>query len=112
MSGSGKTLYVTSGIGDWVSVVDLRTKAVTDNIVVGTRQGSFLLIHDGQELWVSNEVPGQVSIIDRATNQVTGNLEFRLPGARLPHGRSSTMYRSARTFGRRPERRRKDALCR
>ena len=70
---------MTSGISDWVSVVDLRANAVTDNIMAGTRPERFLLIHDGQELWVSNKLSGQISIIDRATNQVTGNLGFRPP---------------------------------
>jgi YVTN family beta-propeller protein len=65
MSASGKTLYVTSGISDWVSVVDLRANAVTDNIVVGTCPGRFLLIHGGQELWVS---------IQRGTRQTMGRL--------------------------------------
>ena len=76
------TLYVTSGISDWVHVVDLEAGVVTDNIVVGTRPRRFLLMPGGKELWVSSELSGQVSIIDRATNLVSARLDFLPPGAR------------------------------
>jgi DNA-binding beta-propeller fold protein YncE len=35
-----ETVYVTSGISDWVHVVDLEAGVVTGNMVVGTRRGA------------------------------------------------------------------------
>jgi PQQ-dependent catabolism-associated beta-propeller protein len=77
-----ETMYVTSGISDWVHVVDLEAGVVAENIAVGTRPRRFLLMPGGKELWVSSEMSGQVSIIDRTTNLVSARLDFLRPGSR------------------------------
>jgi YVTN family beta-propeller protein len=81
-SNDGKTVYVTSEVGNLVHVVDAAGGYVTDDIVVGTRPRRFTATPDGKELWVSTELSGEVYIIDREKLVVTGKIEFLPPGMR------------------------------
>jgi len=78
----GRTVYVTSEVANLVHVVDVASREVRANILVGNRPRRFALTPDGRELWVSNELGASVSIIDTARNEVTDTLEFHPKGFR------------------------------
>jgi YVTN family beta-propeller protein len=82
VSEDGKTVYVTSEVGDLVHQVDAEGGYVTQDVVVGTRPRRFAATPDGKELWVSTELSGEVYIIDRDKFTVTGKIEFLPPGMR------------------------------
>jgi len=82
ISDDGKTLYVTSEVGDLVHMVDAEGGHVVQDVVVGTRPRRFAATPDGKELWVTAELSGEVYIIDRAKFTVVGKIEFLPPGMR------------------------------
>jgi YVTN family beta-propeller protein len=82
LSEDGKTLYVTSEVGDLVHIVDAEGGHVTQDVVVGTRPRRFAATPDRKELWVTAELSGEVYIIDREKFTVSGKIEFLPPGMR------------------------------
>ena len=82
ISEDGKSLYVTSEVGDLIHLVDAEGGHVTQDVVVGTRPRRFAATPDRKELWVTAELSGEVYIIDRANFAVTGKIEFLPPGMR------------------------------
>ena len=82
LSADGKTVYVTSEVGDLVHAIDADRGYVTQDVVVGTRPRRFAATPDGKELWVSTEMAGEVYIIDRQKFVVTGKIDFLPPGMR------------------------------
>jgi YVTN family beta-propeller protein len=82
VSADGKTVYVTSEVGDLVHAIDADRGYVTQDVVVGTRPRRFAATPDGKELWVSTEMAGEVYIVDRQKFVVTGKIDFLPPGMR------------------------------
>jgi YVTN family beta-propeller protein len=78
----GKTVYVTSEVASMVHVIDTKSLAIKNNIIVGTRPRRLALTPDGKELWVTNEIGGSISIIDTATNKVIEQIIFQPEGFR------------------------------
>ena len=77
---TGKSVYVTSEVGDLVHLVDADSGNVVQDVVVGTRPRRFAATPDGKELWVSTELSGEVYIIDR--DKFTVDRQDRVPAAR------------------------------
>ncbi len=71
LSEDGKKLYVTTGKGKSVMVVDTATNTVATSFEVGQRPWGIALAPDGKTLFTANGPSGDVSIVDVATNKVT-----------------------------------------
>jgi YVTN family beta-propeller protein len=65
-----------------IHVVDVASRKITANILVGNRPRRMVLTPDLKELWVPAELGGTVSIIDTATNKVVGEIKFEPKGFR------------------------------
>src|SRR5262249_40256443 len=81
-SQDGRTVYVTSEVGDIVHRIDADAGIVEDDVVGGTRPRRFAATPDGRELGVSAELSGDVYISDRQKFAVAGKIEFLPPGMR------------------------------
>ena len=76
-------LYVSTGRGGTVAVLDTRARRFVASIPVGTRPWGMALSADGSRLWTANGPPGNdVSIVDLATRRVVG----RIAVGRAPWG--------------------------
>jgi YVTN family beta-propeller protein len=82
VSEDGKTVYVTSEVGDIVHMVDAKGGHVVQDVVVVTRPRRFAATPDRKELWVTTELSGEVYIIGRGKFEVSGKIEFLPPGMR------------------------------
>ena len=78
----GKTVYVTSEVGDLVHKIDLDEGSVVDDVVVGTRPRRFAATPGGKEIWVTTELSGEVWFIDGVDFKTAGKMEFLPPGMR------------------------------
>ncbi|HEU5020867.1 MAG TPA: hypothetical protein VFT60_03215, partial [Bryobacteraceae bacterium] len=67
----GAKLYVTTGRGGSVFVVDTANNKVETSFAVGQRPWGIALSPDGKTLFTANGPSQDVSIIDTATNTVT-----------------------------------------
>jgi PQQ-dependent catabolism-associated beta-propeller protein len=65
-----KRLYVSTGRGGTVAVVDLAGSKLVTEIQVGPRPWGIALSHDGKRLYTANGSSNDVSIVDTATLQV------------------------------------------
>lgn len=64
-------VYVSTGRGGSVAVLDTKTNKFVTEIPVGTRPWGMALSPDGKQLWTANGPPANdVSVVDLATNQV------------------------------------------
>ncbi|HWK48922.1 MAG TPA: beta-propeller fold lactonase family protein [Steroidobacter sp.] len=68
-SADGSKLYVSTGRGGTVAVVDTKSFAVLDNIAVGKRPWGIVLSPDGKYLFSANGPSNDVSVIDLTTNR-------------------------------------------
>lgn len=76
-------LYVSTGRGGTVAVLDTRTSKFVATIPVGTRPWGMALSPDGTQLWTANGPPGNdVSVVDLATRRVVR----RIPVGAAPWG--------------------------
>ncbi len=71
LSLDGKKLYVTTGKGKQVFVIDTGTNQIVTSFEVGQRPWGIALSPDGKTLFTANGPSQDVSIIDTATNTVT-----------------------------------------
>ena len=71
LSPDAKKLYVTTGKGKKVFVIDTGTNQVLTSFEVGQRPWGIALSSDGKTLFTANGPSQDVSIIDTATNTVT-----------------------------------------
>jgi len=72
MAPDGKELYVTSGRGNSVIVIDTETNTVLTTIPVGQRVWGLALSPDGKNLFTANGSSNDVSVIDvKARKEVT-----------------------------------------
>ena len=71
LSPDGSKLYVSTGKGKSVFVIDTATNKVLTSFEVGQRPWGIALSPDGKTLFTANGPSQDVSIIDTATNTVT-----------------------------------------
>jgi len=71
LSLDGKKLYVTTGKGKQVFVIDTGTNQILTSFEVGQRPWGIALSPDGKTLFTANGPSQDVSVIDTATNTVT-----------------------------------------
>jgi YVTN family beta-propeller protein len=69
------TLYVSTGGGNAVAVVDADTLATKTVIPVGKRVWGLALSRDGTRLYACNGLDGTVSVIDTTTHQVSATIQ-------------------------------------
>ncbi|HYH09591.1 MAG TPA: beta-propeller fold lactonase family protein [Thermoanaerobaculia bacterium] len=71
LSPDEKRLYVATGRGNGVAVLDTRTHKVLANIPTGERVWGIAIAPDGKKVYAANSLSNTVSVIDTATNRVT-----------------------------------------
>jgi YVTN family beta-propeller protein len=71
-------LYVGNSMGNDVSVIDLGSLKLTDDITVGQHVHCIALTPDGRRLFTTSELDHTLIISDTATNKVIGTV--KLPG--------------------------------
>ena len=74
-SSDGKTLYVSTGRGHKVFVIDTATDKVTGSFEVGERPWGIGLSPDGKTLYTANGPTNDVSVVDLATQTVTKKIK-------------------------------------
>jgi YVTN family beta-propeller protein len=65
----GKTLFVSTGRGNTVAVIDTATDRVSATIAVGRRPWGLALSPDGATLYSANGASNDVSVIDVAARR-------------------------------------------
>ena len=64
ISADGRELFVSTGRGNTVAVIDTRTNAISGTIPVGNRAWGIALSPDGSKLYSANGASDDVSVID------------------------------------------------
>jgi len=75
LSKDEKQLYVATGRGNSVVVIDTKANRVTTTIPVGQRPWGLALAKDGKRLYVANGLSNDVSVIDIATLRVVATIK-------------------------------------
>jgi PQQ-dependent catabolism-associated beta-propeller protein len=70
LSPDEKTLYVATGRGNGVAVIDTVTRKVVATIPAGERVWGIALTRDGKKLYAANSLSNTISVIDTATRKV------------------------------------------
>ena len=70
VSPDGAQVFVIASHANSVVVVDARTLAVTDSVVVGAHASHGAFTSDGAELWISIEDDNKVVVMDTESHQV------------------------------------------
>jgi putative membrane protein len=73
-SPDGSRLYVATGRGNTVAVVDVASLRVIGQIVVGHRPWGIAITPDGRKLYAGNGLSNDVSVIDTASARVTATI--------------------------------------
>jgi len=68
-------VYVSTGRGGTVAVVDLRGSKLLEEIPVGARPWGIALSHDGRRLYTANGPSNDVTVIDTGTLKVTRKIK-------------------------------------
>jgi YVTN family beta-propeller protein len=71
LSPDGKRLYVATGRGNSVLVIDPIVMTAVQRIPTGSRPWYVALTDDGRKLYVANNLSNTISVIDTATLKVT-----------------------------------------
>jgi len=71
VSADGAKLYVSTGRGHQVFIIDTATDKVTASFEVGQRPWGIALSPDGKTLYTANGPSNDVSVVDLSTNTVT-----------------------------------------
>src|SRR5882724_8400814 len=66
--------YVTNGLDDTVSVIDVSTNSVIDTVSVGTRPLRVAVTPNGAFIYVANGLDNTVSVISATSNSVITNV--------------------------------------
>jgi len=74
VSPDAKTIYVATGRGNSVAVIDAQSQKLVQLIPVGQRPWGLELSPDGRKLYVANSLSNNVSVIDVATKQVIATI--------------------------------------
>jgi YVTN family beta-propeller protein len=75
MSADGSTLYVSTGRGKQVFIIDTATNKVTASVEVGARPWGIALSPDGKTLYSANGPSNDVSVVDLANRSVTKKIQ-------------------------------------
>lgn len=75
ISPDGKRLYVTTGHGGMVLVIDTATDEITKSIPVGKRPWGIALSPDGKKLYTANGLDNDVAVIDTEKLEVTNHIK-------------------------------------
>jgi len=78
----GSKAYVALGRANHVAVINVKSREVTDYIVVGKRPWGLRLNAEETRLWVANGLSDDVSIIDTRSNKVL----VSVPVGQIPYG--------------------------
>jgi YVTN family beta-propeller protein len=78
----GKTVYVTTGRGGTVAVIDAAADSVVATIQVGDRPWGIGLSPDGRKAYTANGPSGEVAVIDLTTRGVVKKVK----SGRVPWG--------------------------
>ena len=70
VSNDGKRIYLATGRGNSVAVIDGETLSLITLVPVGQRPWGIALSRDGKKLYTANGLSNDVSVIDTATNRV------------------------------------------
>jgi YVTN family beta-propeller protein len=75
LSPDEKTLYISTGRGNSIAVVDAETLEVKNTIPVGTRVWGIALSKDGTRLYACNGVSGTLSVVDTVAQKEIATVE-------------------------------------
>ena len=75
LSHDAKTLYVSTGRGHKLFVIDTAANRVTSSFEVGERPWGIALSPDGKTLYTANGPSNDVSVVDLATQKVTAKVK-------------------------------------
>ena len=75
VSADGKRVYVATGRGNSVAVIDGEQLTLITLIPVGKRPWGIALASDGRKLYTANGLSNDVTVIDTSTNQVIGTIK-------------------------------------
>jgi YVTN family beta-propeller protein len=78
MAKDGKQLYLSTGWGASICVVDVATEKVVNSIKVGPRPWGFAISPDGKQLFVANGPSNDISVVDLSTGTETGLIKVGL----------------------------------
>jgi YVTN family beta-propeller protein len=82
VSRDGSRLYVTTGRGGTVVVIDPLARRILGTLAVGPRPWGIALSGDGRQLYTAKGPSGDVSVVDVATLSVVR----RIPVGKMPWG--------------------------
>jgi YVTN family beta-propeller protein len=82
LSPDASKLYVSTGRGHRVFVVDTKTDQVVNSLEVGPRPWGIGVSPDGKVLFTANGPSGDISVVDLATNTVTKKIQ----GGKMTYG--------------------------
>lgn len=71
----GTRLLVTTA-GDWMYVIDVATRQITDSVLVGAAANGIALDYTGQYAYVSNQYSGSVDVVDLTSDQVVNSFNI------------------------------------
>ena len=69
VSANGKEVYVSTGRGDGVAVIDSATNSLVTTIPVGKRAWGIAVSPDGSKLYTANGASNDVSVVDLKTRK-------------------------------------------
>jgi YVTN family beta-propeller protein len=75
VSPDGKRVYVATGRGNSVAVIDADQLKLLTLIPVGQRPWGLALTPDGRKLYTANGLSNDVSVVDTATNKVVATIK-------------------------------------
>ena len=75
LSPDEKHLYVATGRGNGVAVVDTAALRVVGNVPTGVRVWGIALTRDGKKLYAANSLSNSISVIDTATLRVVKTIK-------------------------------------
>jgi YVTN family beta-propeller protein len=78
----GGRVYVSTGRGGTVAVIDGTTNAIVGTVAVGKRPWGIALTRDGRKLYTANGPSNDVAVVDTKTLKVIG----RIPVGEVPWG--------------------------
>jgi YVTN family beta-propeller protein len=75
MSPDGARVYVSTGRGRMVAVIDASTDKIISSFEVGERPWGIALSPDGKTLYSANGPSNDISVVDLATQTVTKKIK-------------------------------------
>jgi YVTN family beta-propeller protein len=75
VSPDGKLVYVATGRGNSLAVIDGVNNRLVTMIPVGNRPWGVAVSPDGRKVYTANGLSNDVSVVDTATNKVIGTIK-------------------------------------